>query len=80
MDKSAEQQAKVADLVQHLHASQVLSSEHTQQGLSKVKAKLSDLTLDAPCAPAVLDFFIKALAEAKLIPKDFTPTANGAAE
>lgn len=80
MDKSAEQQAKVADLVQHLHASQVLSSEHTQQGLSKVKAKLSDLTLDAPCAPAVLDFFIKALTEAKLIPKDFTPTANGAAE
>jgi len=71
-DKEAEQQARVGALLVHLHSVEVLSSVQIQSGLSKVHANLADLSLDAPCAPAVLDFFLQHAIENGLVLATFT--------
>jgi programmed cell death protein 4 len=70
-DKEAEQQATVGALLAHLHAAEVLSSAQLQLGLGKVHAIMGDLALDAPGAPAVLDYFVQHAIENFLVPGTF---------
>jgi programmed cell death protein 4 len=54
--------------------------EQLQMGLGKTHSKLPDLTMDAPCAPAVLDFFVQAAVEQGLVEPNFSvPVASTAA-
>lgn len=80
VDKPEQQQLKISRLFHHLFAEEVLSQEQLQMGLGKTHSKLPDLTMDAPCAPAVLDFFVQAAVEQGLVEPNFSvPVASTAA-
>jgi programmed cell death protein 4 len=71
MDKAGAEQSSVGVLIKHLMDTEVLSSLQLQQGFRKVHHQLSDLSLDAPCAPGVLDFFVQCAVDGGLVPADF---------
>mmetsp|Transcript_12780 Transcript_12780/g.23652 ORF Transcript_12780/g.23652 Transcript_12780/m.23652 type:complete len:145 (-) Transcript_12780:196-630(-) len=72
VDKAGEEQGSVGSLLKHLVDAEVLSSLQLQQGFKKVHQHLEDLSLDAPCAPEVLAFFVQFASEANLVPADFS--------
>ena len=71
-DRSAEDQARVSQLLQQLHDNEVLSEAQVAQGLLKVYTNLVDITLDAPCAPSCHEFFVAFSLEHGLVQPSFT--------
>lgn len=77
LDKSPEDRSSVSSLLAYLVASDVVSQQQFRKGVERLYALLSDLVLDTPNAPALVDEFAERAVKDGCLPADFKrPTHN----
>mmetsp|Transcript_68119 Transcript_68119/g.188819 ORF Transcript_68119/g.188819 Transcript_68119/m.188819 type:complete len:310 (+) Transcript_68119:608-1537(+) len=70
LDKPADEQAAMLNLLAHLHKTETVSPAQLEQGFQKLFQKLPDLVLDSPNASRVINSFLAQT-------KEFCPEAEG---
>jgi len=77
MDKSAEQQERMSELIHNLHRNEILSNQQAAQGFQKLHDKMADIVLDTPTAPRILAEFTERAKRDGVLSAAFTGAANG---
>lgn len=75
MDKDDAKQAQASELLALLYIRGQVSQAQLVQGFARVRDNLSDLSLDAPTAPAVFAAFVSRGQGAEFLPADFSAAA-----
>ena len=71
LDKSAEQQEQMSNLLSYLMERDQLTSAQATKGFQRLHGMLSELVLDTPTASTILDQFTSRALEDKVLPADF---------
>jgi programmed cell death protein 4 len=71
LDKSAEQQQQMSNLLQYLMERDQLSASQAVKGFQRLNGMIGELVLDSPTASAVVSNFISRAVEDGVLPSDF---------
>lgn len=71
LDKSAEQQQQMSNLLQYLMERDQLSTSQAVKGFQRLNGMIGELVLDSPTASAVVSNFISRAVEDGVLPSDF---------